>query len=232
MKKIILHFLKISGLETIVIRLLLILDNKIYDWVSRLSIMNNGAIHPKHHIIRYENWFKENIHQGDVVVDIGSNEGVLSLALATVAKKVYGIEIDKKLHLGAKNKIQKSNIEWIHADATTFDYTKIEKIDVITLSNVLEHIEHRSDFLKKILNQTVWKNPENKRVLIRVPMLDRDWLAVYKKEMGVEWRLDRTHFTEYTLTSFQEELRTVGLSIEKHHICFGELYADCLLRVK
>jgi len=70
------------------------------------------------------------------------------------------------------------------------------------LSNILEHIENRVKFLNKIKNLAP-------KILIRVPMINRDWITLYKKELGVEWRLDKTHYIEYTLESFEKELEKV-----------------------
>jgi len=63
------------------------------------------------------------------------------------------------------------------------------------------------------------------KILIRVPMFNRDWITLYKKELGIEWCLDSTHFTEYSLESFQEELKKVGLNLKKYKIQFGEIWA-------
>jgi hypothetical protein len=56
-------------------------------------------------------------------------------------------------------------------------------------------------------------------------MFDRDWLPLYKKECGIDWRLDKTHFTEYTEASFREEMRNGGYSIESLKVKFGEIWA-------
>ena len=76
-----------------------------------------------------------------------------------------------------------------------------QKFDVIILSNVLEHIENRIEFLQKIKNLAP-------KILIRVPMINRDWITLYKKELGVEWRLDKTHYIEYTLESSKQKLKS------------------------
>ena len=55
--------------------------------------------------------------------------------------------------------------------------------------------------------------------------INRDWITLYKKELGVEWRLDKTHYIEYTLESFKEELKKAGLNLEKYSIQFGEIWA-------
>jgi hypothetical protein len=63
------------------------------------------------------------------------------------------------------------------------------------------------------------------RILIRVPMINRDWITLYKKELGLEYRLDKTHFIEYTLESFKKELEQASLKIDKFSIQFGEIWA-------
>jgi len=90
--------------------------------------------------------------------------------------------------------------------------------DVITLSNVLEHIENRVDFLKLMGRKA-------SKLLIRVPMINRDWITPYKKELGLDYRGDRGHFTEYTFESFEREMKEVGLKIEECSIQFGEIWA-------
>ena len=56
-------------------------------------------------------------------------------------------------------------------------------------------------------------------------MINRDWITLYKKELGVEQRLDKTRYIEYTLESFKEELEKAGLNLEKYSIQFGEIWA-------
>jgi cytidyltransferase-like protein len=59
-------------------------------------------------------------------------------------------------------------------------------------------------FLKTLVKKIKWKDDKNKQLLIRVPMIDRDWITVYKRELGIEYRLDNTHFIEYTFKEFQD----------------------------
>jgi len=92
---------------------------------------------------------------------------------------------------------------------------------------VLEHIEHRVDFLKRIIRQVNWAREEQKRFLFRVPQIDREWLVPYKKEMGVEYRLDPTHYVEYTLESFTKEMDEAGIRIINVDTRFAEIYAVC-----
>ena len=104
---------------------------------------------------------------------------------------------------------------------------KLNNFGITSLSNVLEHIENRIDFLRKLIRQIPWQDAANKRLLIRVPMIDRDWITVYKKELGIDYRLDSTHYTEYTYAQFEQELKDAGVQVLDQHVRFGEIYAVC-----
>jgi len=203
------------------------LHNFCYSFSSALARISNNNIHPKHKILEYKEWFQRHINVDDVVLDVGSNTGALPFALANKAIYVYGIEIVENLVAGAILNNRFKNVSIICGDATTYNYDALKPITVVTMSNVLEHIEHRVKFLTKIINQVKWKDESNKRLLIRVPMLDRDWISVYKKNIGVEWRLDKTHFTEYTMKSFENEIAASGVELLDVEVKFGEVYAVC-----
>ena len=196
-----------------------------YVFAGKLAIVLNNGVHPKHSIMKYKEWFVNNIQDDWVVLDVGCNTGMMVDVMSKKAKFIYGIEIEKKYINKAKSRYKKVNIEFFNADATSFDYTNLDAIDCVTLSNVLEHIEQRVEFLDKLVSQIKWR--DKKRLLIRVPMIDREWISVYKRDIGVDYRLDPTHYTEYTFEEFEEELHEADLKIVNHHIKFGEIYAKC-----
>lgn len=158
----------------------------------------------------------DNVGENDTVLDIGCGNGALTYDVAKKAKKVVGIDLNVQNISIAKNKFSRENIEYRHGNALT-DLPN-EKFDVIILSNVLEHIDKRVEFLIALKNLA-------SKFLIRVPMLNRSWIDVYKKELGLEYRLDKTHFIEYTFESFEEELGRAGLSVLDYSIQFGEIWA-------
>ena len=207
--------------------LVLKLHNLSYKLSAIFSIILNDGLHPKHDIISYEKWFYENIEKHDIVLDIGCNTGLMVERLSEKAQYVYGIEINENHFNEALLNIQKPNVEFICFDATIYNYEACKDITVVTMSNVLEHIEHRVDFLKKIVKQIPWNNQSQKKLLMRVPMVDRDWITVYKKQIGVEYRLDKTHYTEYTYLQFKDELSKSNIEIISYDVKFGELYAVC-----
>lgn len=158
-----------------IIKTLLRLHNFSYKMSGVYSTIINDGSHPKHKIIDYFKWFLDNISEDDVIIDIGCNKGYMAEIMSHKAKHVYGIEILSDFLEYAKSNYKKNNLEFIHHDATTFDYDQLEYYpNVITLSNVLEHIKDRVNFLKKIkLNFK-----QNIKFLIRVPMIDREWIVI------------------------------------------------------
>jgi len=63
------------------------------------------------------------------------------------------------------------------------------------------------------------------KILIRVPMMNRDWMTLYKKELSIEWRSDPTHYTEYTVETFRKEMEAMGLKIREANVQFGEIWS-------
>lgn len=187
-------------------------------WLSSvLAVKAEGGIHPKHRLLNYHQFFLDNIDQNSNVLDVGCGNGSLTFDLSKKAKKVVGIDLNQKYLEKAKDKNKAENIDYILGDAINYDFK--EKFDAVVLSNVLEHIANRIDFLQKI-------KPLANKFLIRVPMFNRDWITLYKKEMGVEYRLDKAHFIEYTLQSLQKELEMANYKINNYLIGFGEV---CLI---
>jgi SAM-dependent methyltransferase len=191
------------------------LDNIAYKGITKVAIIDNQGVHPKHQILNYHQFFVDQVQNQDRVIDIGCGKGENAYDVAAKAKQVVGIDIEQKNVDKAKNNYQRPNLEYICGDATTYNFSS--KFNKIILSNVLEHIEHRVEFLKKL-------HHISDTILLRVPMIDRDWVAVYKKQKGLEYRLDPTHFIEYTLPILKEELQQGGWKIESYSIQFGEFW--------
>jgi len=201
---------------SLIIKFFIWINNLSYKAISSLAVRNNRGIHPKHKILNYHEFFLNNTSSNDVVLDIGCGNGSMAYDISKKATRVIAIDINKKNIQIAKEKFNNNNLTYLIGDATLVNFN--EKIDTITLSNVLEHIKERTEFLSKIKALA-------SKILIRVPLLTRDWLAVYKKEIGMEYRLDGTHFIEYTEESFKKEIEEAGLKIDNYYIKFGELYA-------
>lgn len=224
MKSFLVYLLKKKRIAQLLLNPLLKLDNLLYKVISQLSVVIENGKHPKHNILKYYTWFQAQVNKDSVVLDIGCNTGSLLNNIASGIKKGVGIEILPNYVMIAKAQCKHTNLEFIHADATEYDFNKLANFNVITLSNVLEHIDKRVAFLKKIISAL---NGKSCKVLIRVPLITRDWLPSYKKQRGVDYRLDDTHFIEYTEEEIKEELSTAGLEVKAARVKFGEIYLVC-----
>lgn len=197
------------------LRLFVRLHNYSYKKITEYASLLNHGVNPKFEITRYAEFFLRQISKGDSVLDIGCGSGLLAAALAPKAGRIVGIDISASNIDSAKKRFQLPNLELVVGDATSHHFSG--RFDKLILSNVLEHIENRPALLKKItaLGDTL---------LLRVPMITRDWLSVYKSDKGLPYKLDQTHFTEYTLEQIQSEADLGGWRIESYQVNWGEFW--------
>jgi len=206
-----------KSIQLLIIKRLLWVHSFSYRAAGFLSIqIEEDRIHPKHRLMDYHKFFVDNVDKDDAVLDIGCGNGALCYDVAKKVKKVVGIDLNEKNVSFAKQKYSEENIEYICGDALK-DLPN-EKFDVIIMSNVLEHIKNRVEFLETLTTKTT-------RFLIRVPMINRDWITLYKKELSMDYRLDKGHYVEYTLDGFEEEIEKAELKIKDYSIQFGEIWA-------
>ena len=220
-RKIVLSILKCPLFRQFFLIKALELHNLSYQIAGMLApTLEQDDLHPKHRLMKYHAWFTERLDKDWDVLDIGCGNGALAFDIKTSCRSVTGIDISGDNINIAKSKFSGPGLEFIRADALAYRFDK--KFHAIVLSNVLEHINNRVEFLKKVYRCQDMDNPPV--LLLRVPMITRDWITLYKREKGVEWRLDATHFTEYTLDEVFDEMKQAGLCIEHYDIGFGEFY--------
>ena len=201
-------------------RFALTLDAQLYAIHGRLAVAYGQGLHTKHRHTGYHRFFTERLGPGDKVLDIGCGFGALAHSIAEhTGAKVTGIDINPEAIRIACERFPHPNCTYHNGDVLR--ELPGGKYDVIVMSNVLEHLRDRSDFLAKAI-----ANCEAKRALIRVPVFERDWRVPLKKELGVEWRLDPTHETEFTMEQFREETERGGLCIDHVEVRWGEIWAE------
>lgn len=203
-------------ISKILVKLALKLHNFSYKLSSKLSISAEAGLHPKHRLLNYHQFFIDNVRPGDSILDIGCGNGALVFDISRHVKNVVAIDKNIESIKVANKRYPAANITYLIGDVTK-DLPG-RKFDTVILSNVLEHIKNRVEFLNEIKKIAP-------RILIRVPMFDRDWITLYKKELNLEYRLDPGHHIEYTLQSLNEELRQCKIRILKYSIQFGEIWA-------
>ncbi len=197
-------------------KLFLKLHNYLYRKISKLSKEINNNIHPKHRIINYHKFFLDNIEKDSKILDLGCGKGELAYDLANKAKVVVACDINKNYLDIAKKRYKRDNITYLLADATNYNFK--ETFDYIILSCVLEYIKDRVKFLSRI-------KPLANILLIRAATINRSWLTLYKKELGLENKDDLARSIGYTFETFQNEIENVGLRIISYSIQFGEIWA-------
>ena len=165
---------------TLLVRLSLGLHNLSYKLASTFAIKAEGGLHPKHRLMNYHQFFLDHIRESNRVLDIGCGNGALAFDLAKKAKRVLGIDLNPKHQSAWQGQFAAPNLTYKIADAITL--SPEQTFDVVVLSNVLEHIEHRGEFLIAPLAH-----------FIRVPMIIRDWITLYKEPDSVPTRQDTLH---------------------------------------
>ena len=198
------------------IKVFIRLHNYSHRKIAELASILEGGFHPKHRITKYHDFFIDHIESSDTVLDVGCGIGLLSYKVAKKAKQVTGIDFSEPNINYAKEHYQMPNLEFILGDVTEYKFPR--QFNKIILSNVLEHIDDRVGLLKVLRDIS-------DTILFRVPMESRDWLTIYKKELGLEYRLDITHRIEYRQETIEEELRDSGWKVLDYQVVWGEFWA-------
>jgi SAM-dependent methyltransferase len=185
-----------------------------------MASVYGGGVHTKHRHTRYHDFFVARVQEGERVLDLGCGKGTLAFDLVRRAgAAVVAVDIDSQHIAQATRRYADPRLNFCVGDITTG--LIVGRFDVVVLSNVLEHLPERVAFLRRIRAQI---GPS--RLLIRVPLYERDWRVPLKRELGVEWRLDPSHETEYTLESLAREMESAGLSISHQEVRWGEIWAE------
>jgi len=199
-----------------------------YKVASKLSAaLEPDGLHPKHRLLRYHDWFISRLKKNWDVLDIGCGNGALAYDMKSACRSIVGVDINKMNIEEARKNYFKEGITYICCNALKYKYET--GFHAIVMSNFLEHIDERVNFLKSLYKDQGEKN-STPILLLRVPMITRDWISMYKKEIGVEWRLDNTHYTEYDLEQLFDEMNQAGLVIESYDVQFGEFYGVVIRR--
>lgn len=187
--------------------------------LDRAAIAYDGGVHAKHRLTGYHEFFVERVRPGEHVLDVGCGKAELARDLAERAgARVTGLDLNDDYLRFARSRPHE-RLELVHGDAHTFEPS--EPFDTVVLSNVLEHIDDRVGLLRGLAERT-----GARRFLLRVPLLERDWTIPLRRELGLPWLADATHFTEYTVPQFEEELRAAGLEPTELTLRWGEIWAE------
>jgi SAM-dependent methyltransferase len=202
-------------------QLLLVRDR--LDWVINERAMAYGwGEHPKHRLTDYHSFFVQHINDGERVLDVGCGYGAVarSIARAYPRCEVTGMDQDKPRLAQARAADNPANLQFVEGDATKT--VPSGPWNAVVLSNVLEHIRERVNFLRVLQTAT-----QASRYLIRVPLFERDWQMALRRELGVDFRSDDDHKIEHTLAEFKAEISEAGLRAVELQTIWGEIWVDC-----
>ena len=198
------------------------LDNWLYPLQGRASAQYGGGVHTKHRHTRYHDFFVERVTGAGPVLEVGCGIGVLAFDLADRGGiRLTAVDVNEKSIATAKEKYAHPNIEFLCGDALVD--LPAGAFDVVVMSNVLEHLPDRANFLLRLKEATGFS-----KIIIRVPLFERDWRVPLKQELGLEWRGDLTHETEYTLESFAGEMLEAKLKVIHQEVRWGEIWAEAV----
>ena len=201
---------------------LLLLEDDLDLVVDERATAFGGGEHPKHRLTRYAEYFVGHIGDGDRVLDIGCGRGIVARAVALARPKadILGIDIDAANIAAALAGANPPNLRFIAGDATSS--LPEGTFDVVILSNVLEHLDERPAFLRKVVAAT-----GAHAVLIRVPLFERDWRLPMRRELGLPYVSDPDHRIEPTIAEFAAETAAGGLTLVEQRLVWGEIWALC-----
>ena len=184
--------------------LLALLDmDKSVNWaVGQVADIYYDGKHPKHFLWTSHNDFiVDNIEVNEKVIDIGCGASAYTMRLADKGANVLGIDLNPERITAIKKTNVHPNLCYEVMDIMR--ELPEERFDVAICSHLIEHLENPVSFLKNLHNIT-------SRIIIKVPRVDSGWKKLMKKDLGLFWLDDVTHFKEYTMDILQNELTKSG----------------------
>jgi SAM-dependent methyltransferase len=201
------------------VRELLTTYDDVYRRLDQAAIAYDGGVHAKHRLTRYHDFFVERVRPGERVLDLGSGKGELANDLVVRAgASVVGIDNDLRHLAFARERFRHERIEFREGDLR--GELPEGHFDVVVLSNVLEHLDDRTELLRRVVASSM-----PSRLLIRVPVYARDWTIPLKQEVGLPSYWDPDHEIEYDPQSFRAELAEAGLEVTELLLQWGEIWA-------
>lgn len=128
--------------------------------------------------------------------DLGAGWGHFMLTGKMLGYNVYGIEISEQPYLYSKNDLK---LPVDHIDF--FEMNEDKKFDIVTLWDVLEHIDDANTFVKKCHAVTA----DNGYLVLQVPQIDSYFAKKYKGDWKMMSLDHVNYFSKKTITQLLEK---------------------------
>jgi cyclopropane fatty-acyl-phospholipid synthase-like methyltransferase len=172
--------------------------------------------------MRYHDFFVERIRPGQRVLDLGCGYAAVAMSIAERSgADVTGMDwSESNLEQARRTVAARSLSDRLHLIQGDITRDRAPgRFDVIVLSNVLEHLADREALLARYRE---WYGA--RLLLVRVPAIDRDWKTAWKRDLGLDYRCDDTHETEYTEDQLRRELAAAGWRADEMIARWGEYW--------
>jgi SAM-dependent methyltransferase len=191
-----------------------------YRGMDRGAIDYDGGVHVKHRLMRYHDFFVERIRPGERVLDVGCGKGELAYDVAErTGATVVAIDRAAWALAFARSRFAHPRVTYVESDALA--YEDRDGFDLAILSNVLEHVRDRAELLGSLRERL-----GARRLLLRVPSIERDWVVPLRRELGLDYFSDPEHELEYTPELLREELRAAGWEMGVPTLAWGEIWVE------
>ena len=201
------------------LRRLFDLEDRLAMDVAVAAMRYGGGLHPRHRLTGDADFFASRVHPGERVVDLGCGLGSIAHAVAAAGAHVLALDEDALTLDLARSRFAHPRLEFRRADARRDPLEG--PCDVVILSHVLEHLEHRRAFLHRLRAHLA-----PTRALIALPLFERAWTVPLRRELAVRWMSDDTHRAERTREEWLRELEDAGLQVVHHEVAWGELRCE------
>lgn len=178
--------------------------------------------HPRHRLTGYHDYFIARIPRGARVLELGCGRGTIARSIANrvPGSRVTGIDVDEELIGAARAGDNPRNVSFLYGESL-FDLP-YGRWDVVVLSNLLERLEDRVGFLRRVLRQL-----DPPLILVRVPLRERGWEVALRRELDLPYFADPAHVVEHSRADFLAEMRMAGLAVVEIETVWGEIRAAC-----
>lgn len=151
-----------------------------------------------------QGFIRAHIGADDTVLDVGCHQGHLTRYIASLCRRVVGIDADEKLLARAKQLGIPPNAEFRVQDVRSLQGD--EHFDLVWMHHVLEHIEDVRAALTAVARVS-------SKLLIEVPDIEQSWTQFLLRDLGGNYFSDATHVREYDRRLIQEHLNGAGWNV-------------------